>query len=197
MLGGMEGRRLRLVRDLDAASAERLLARVARGDQTAFRALFDALSGSVYGMALRMLRDSGLAEDITQDAFLDVWRRAAHYDVARGSARSWVLTIAHRRAVDVIRSREAARARERRSAEAEAVDGPEESVVSADVRREVQKCLDALTPLQRESVELAYFGGCTYRQVAERLDRPLPTIKTRMRDGLIRLRDCLEARHAV
>ena len=186
---------LRLVADDEPAGPEALLERVARGDLAAFDAFYGQLSAAVYGIARRVVRDPARAEEVTQEVFLDVWRQATRFDRERGKARTWVLTMAHRRAVDAVRSSEAARAREERvsSMTPDIVDGPEEEVTSAMEQQSVRRCLESLTPLQLESVQLAYFQGYTYSQVASLLDRPLPTIKTRMRDGLIRLRDCLEA----
>ena len=187
--------KLRLVAGDEPASPDALLHRVARGDLGAFDAFYGQLSGAVYGVALRVVRDPARAEEVTQEVFLDVWRQATRFDQGRGTARTWVLTIAHRRAVDVVRSSEAARAREQRASSTapEIVQGPEEEVVAATEHQSVRRCLESLTPLQLESVRLAYFQGYTYAQVASLLDRPLPTIKARMRDGLIRLRDCLGA----
>ena len=190
------GPKLRLVTDEgQPADPDVLLDRVARGDLSAFDGLYAVLSSAVYGMARRVVRDPARAEEVTQEVFLDVWRQATRFDRHRGNARTWVLTMAHRRAVDAVRSSEASRAREQKvsSLETEVVEGPEEEVVAASQREDVHRCLEALTPLQLESVKLAYFQGYTYPQVAALLERPLPTIKTRMRDGLIRLRDCLEA----
>ncbi|HSV40566.1 MAG TPA: ECF RNA polymerase sigma factor SigK [Nocardioidaceae bacterium] len=187
--------RLRLVTHDQPASADELLERVSRGDLTAYDSLYGLLSPAVYGVARRVVRDPARAEEVAQEVFLDVWRQATRFDRSRGTARTWVLTMAHRRAVDAVRSSESSRARETRVGlmETETVDGPESAVIEADERRSVQRCLQALTPIQLESVQLAYFQGYTYAEVASLLDRPLPTIKTRMRDGLIRLRDCLEA----
>jgi RNA polymerase sigma-70 factor (ECF subfamily) len=187
--------KLRLVTDDEPAGPEELLERVARGDLGAFDAFYGQLSAAVYGVASRVVRDPARAEEVTQEVFLEVWRLATRFDRARGRARTWVLTMAHRRAVDAVRSSEAGRAREQRVSATvpEVVEGPEEEVVSAVEHELVHRCLESLTPLQLESVQLAYFQGYTYAQVASLLDRPLPTIKTRMRDGLIRLRDCLEA----
>jgi RNA polymerase sigma-70 factor, ECF subfamily len=189
-----DGRRLRLVGSTTEES-EDLLPRVAAGELAAFGELYDALAPAVYGLARRVVRDPGAAEDVTQEVFTEAWRQAARYDPARGSARGWLLTITHRRAVDAVRSLQAARSREERvTREAPTlvpdVDG---QVIEAEERSAVHRCLEALTPLQRESVVLAFYQGYTYPQVATLLGRPLPTIKTRMRDGLIRLRDCLEA----
>lgn len=181
--------------DDEPAAPEALLERVARGDLVAFDAFYGQLSAAVYGMARRVVRDPARAEEVTQEVFLDVWRQATRFDRKRGKARTWVLTMAHRRAVDAVRSSEAGRAREQRVSATmpDVVAGPEEEVVSAADLQSVHRCLESLTPLQLESIQLAYFHGYTYAQVASLLDRPLPTIKTRMRDGLIRLRDCLEA----
>lgn len=169
--------------------------RLAGGDLAAFDALYAELAPVVHGLARRVVRDPARAEDVTQEVFLEVWRLAARFDHSKGSVRTWVLTIAHRRAVDAVRAVEASRAREERVAREDPlpVEGPEVEVERESDRTSVLRCLDALTPLQRESVTLAYYQGHTYAQVATVLDRPLPTIKTRMRDGLIRLRDCLEA----
>ena len=177
------------------AGPDALMERVALGDVSAYDALYGQLSASVYGLARRVVRDPARAEEVTQEVFLDVWRQATRFDRHRGRATTWVMTMAHRRAVDAVRSSESSRAREQKVAhlETEVVPGPEDDVVAADQRESVHRCLEALTPLQLESVKLAYFQGYTYPQVAALLERPLPTIKTRMRDGLIRLRDCLEA----
>ncbi len=186
---------LRLVPKGGTPSPEALLEQVARGDLQAFDALYGVLSAAVYGVARRVVRDPSRAEEVTQEVFLDVWRQATRFDRTRGNARTWVLTMAHRRAVDAVRSSEASRQREQKvsSMETDVVPGPEDEVVAAGERESVHRCLESLTPLQLESVQLAYYQGYTYAQVATLLERPLPTIKTRMRDGLIRLRDCLDA----
>ena len=171
-----------------------LLRRVARGDEAAFTALYDAVAPRVYGMALRVVRDPATAEEVSQEALIEVWRNAARFDPARGSALSWLLTIAHRRAVDRVRSARAAGEREQREARRAhhpAFDQVTEEVEAGLEREWVRRCLDRLTALQRQSVTLAYYEGYTYREVAERLSLPLGTVKTRMRDGLIRLRDFL------
>jgi RNA polymerase sigma-70 factor (ECF subfamily) len=185
---------LRLVTG-EPAGPDELLEQVARGDLAAFDTLYGLLAAAVYGLARRVVRDPSRAEEVTQEVFLEVWRQAPRFDRARGRARTWVLTMTHRRAVDAVRSSESARVRERRVSAMEdtVVDGPEEQAMAGAEREAVLRCLEALTPLQRESVQLAYYQGYSYPQVAALLDRPLPTIKTRMRDGLIRLRDCLEA----
>ena len=177
-----------------AASTETLMARVARGDQEAFAALYDRVGARVFGLVRRVLRDPSQSEEVTQEVMLQVWRGATRYDAARGSAVAWIMTLAHRRAVDRARSEQAARERDDRVAvrdvQADA-DTVAEQVELRFEHEQVREALVNLTDLQREAVELAYYGGYTYREVAELLDTPLGTIKTRMRDGLIRLRDSM------
>jgi RNA polymerase sigma-70 factor, ECF subfamily len=188
-------RRLRSVPGTAQPTADELLQATARGDETALAALYDQLAPAVYGLAKRVIRDPSRAEEITQDVFLSVWRFATRFDPAKGSARTWVLTLTHRRAVDVVRSDAAASRREQRVAATQ--DTPYDTVLEEASNRlqgeQVRECLDTLTDLQRESVLLAYYGGYTYPEVSALLDVKLPTVKTRMRDGLIRLRDCLGA----
>jgi RNA polymerase sigma-70 factor (ECF subfamily) len=188
-----DGPGLRLVHSADSADVDLLLRQVARGDARAFDALYDAVSPAVYGLARRVVRDPTRAEDVTQEVFLDVWRTAARFDARRGAARTWILTVAHRRAVDAVRRSESQRRQDHRLAPDEVShDAPGDALIEAAEHGAVRGCLDTLTDLQLESVRLAYFNGYTYGEVAALLDKPLPTIKTRMRDGLIRLRDCLE-----
>lgn len=169
-----------------------LLGQVALGDGPAFEAVYDHVSGPVFGLVRSLLRDVAQSEEVTQEVLLEVWRTAARFDARRGSALTWVLTLAHRRAVDRVRSARAAAEREERAAVAVAAAGDvaEEAVARLE-REQVRRCLDSLTHLQREAVTLAYYGGYTYQQVAGLLGVALGTVKTRMRDGLIRLRDCL------
>ena len=170
----------------------RLLRLVARGDEGAFEQIYDRLAGAAYGLIRRVVRDPAQAEEVTQEVMLEVWRTASRFDPDRGSAATWVLTIAHRRAIDRVRSTTASVAREQRVAEVEAPADFVADVVETNLERErVRRCLDGLTPLQRESITLAYYGGYSYPQVAGLLGVALGTIKTRIRDGLIRLRDCL------
>ncbi|MGW6269563.1 sigma-70 family RNA polymerase sigma factor [Streptomyces sp. NPDC055060] len=171
-----------------------LLPLIARGDQQAFEKLYGLVSGPVYGMVRRVLRDPAQSEEVVQEVLLELWRTAARFDPARGSALAWILTLAHRRAVDRVRSARAAGDREQRAAargEGPAFDEVAEAVESRLEREWVRRCLRRLTDLQRQAVTLAYYEGYTYREVAGRLSVPLGTVKTRMRDGLLRLRDCL------
>ncbi len=173
---------------------ELLLERTGAGDASAFRMLYERFSPRVFGLANRILRDPSQAEEVAQEIFLEIWQRAGRFDRSRGSATSWVMTLTHGRSVDRVRHSQASRARDLRATVDNFdrdVDSVADAVVQQAEAQEMRKCLDALTPLQRESVMLAYFGGHTNRQVGELLGAALPTVKTRMRDGLIRLRDCM------
>ncbi|MET7934332.1 sigma-70 family RNA polymerase sigma factor [Streptomyces sp. NPDC005322] len=173
---------------------EGLLQMVARGDQSAFSALYDAVSGPVLGLTRSLLRDPAQAEEVTQEVLVEVWRSAARFEPGRGSAMGWIMTLAHRRAVDRVRSAQAASDREERAAllaRTPAFDEVTEQVEARLEREQVRRCMRTLTELQRQSVTLAYYRGRTYREVAELLSLPLGTVKTRLRDGLIRLRDCM------
>ena len=169
-----------------------LIRQVARGDAAAFDAVYDQVAATVFGIVRRVIRDPAQSEEVTQDVLLEVWQSAAKFDPGRGSAAAWVTTLAHRRAVDRVRSVQKEADRERRiAAAAVPYDEVAEAVESSLERERVRRCLGSLTELQRESVTLAYYGGYTYSQVASLLGVPDGTIKTRMRDALIRLRDCL------
>jgi len=176
-----------------------LLRRVAHGDRQAFGAFYDQTNSRVYGLVIRVLRDSGYSEEATQEVYLEVWRTASQYDSAKGSVLAWLLTIAHRRAVDRVRSEQAGSLRESRygaanvdPASASASDPVADSAIVGDERRRVIACLDALTDAQRQCIELAYYGGLTYVEVSQRLATNLSTIKSRMRDALRGLRNCLD-----
>ena len=177
-----------------ASNLEGLLRRVADQDVDAFTAFYDQTRARVFGLVNRVLRDPGYSEETTQDVYLQVWRNADKFNPAAGSALAWLLTLAHRRAVDRVRAEQAATQRESRygAATAEpAADVVADSAILRDERRRVADCLSALTDTQRECIELAYYGGLTYAQVSERLSANLATIKSRMRDGLRGLRKCL------
>jgi RNA polymerase sigma-70 factor (ECF subfamily) len=171
-----------------------LLGQVARGDQAAFGRLYDLMSGKVFGLIRRVLRDEAQSEEVFQEVMLEVWRKASRFDAALGSPSAWIMTIAHRRAVDRVRSAQAAGDREVEAARLEVCtpfDNTSEQVAGRLEQRQVRRCLSMLTSLQRESVLLAYYQGYSYPEVASLLRIPLGTVKTRMRDGLIRLRDCM------
>jgi RNA polymerase sigma-70 factor (ECF subfamily) len=170
-----------------------LLLLVARGDERAFAAVYDALGASVYGLARRVVRDPSRAEEISQEVFIQVWKSAARFDPARGNAKSWILTLAHRRAVDAVRHDQAATNRENKYdwSNGPDFDEVEETVTISLEHEQVRRCLDGLTELQRQAVDLAYYKGYTYAEVAESLGANTATVKTRMRDGIVRLRDCM------
>lgn len=178
----------------DAPALAELLARSSRGDEAAFAALYDATSARAYGMALRVVRNPAHAEEVVQEAYLDAWRTSSRFDPARGSAMGWLLTIVHRKAVDRVRSAEAAANRDatyHRESQAVDHDQTAEAAHSSLEAQRVRGAVSTLTDVQREAVELAYFGGYTHTEVATMLDVPVGTAKTRIRDGLIRLRDAM------
>ncbi|BCW19735.1 ECF RNA polymerase sigma factor SigK [Arthrobacter sp. NtRootA9] len=185
------------VTDTPADSGQQLavlLEGIARGDQAAFAEFYRLTSRRVFGMARRVLIDPELSEDTTQEVFLQVWQNAAKFDPSAGSPLSWLMTISHRRAVDRVRSSQSSSDREARygastqDIEHDSVSDEVDSRLEAEA---VVRCLGTLTETQQESVRLAYYGGLTYREVAERLNAAVPTIKSRIRDGLIRLKTCL------
>jgi len=175
-----------------------LLGLVAGGDEPAFAELYQRVAPAVFGLVTKVVRNPAQAEEVTQEVFVELWRTAPRFDPARGTARTWIMTCAHRRAVDRVRSEQAAADRTElagiRSAEVD-FDQVADTVTTRLESEQVRRCLDTLTDLQRESITLAYYNGYTYPEVAQRLDAKLPTIKARMRDGLIRLRDCLGTTH--
>nr|WP_254235470.1 ECF RNA polymerase sigma factor SigK [Allokutzneria sp. A3M-2-11 16] len=173
---------------------EELVQQVARGDEAAFGQLYEVLAGPIYGVVLRVLRDQAQSEEVAQEVLVELWRTATRYAPDKGSVLTWALTVAHRRAVDRVRSAQSSADREDRAGRLDAgrpFDEVSEQVTARLEREQVRICLKALTDLQREAVLLAYYRGYTYREVAELLGSPLGTVKTRLRDGLIRLRDCL------
>ena len=175
-------------------SLDDLVGQVALGDDAAFEELYRRVGGSVLGLVRRVLRDPAQSEEVAQEVLLEVWRTATRFDADRGSATSWIMTMAHARAVDRVRSAQASSDRDQRIGRRDLGREYDEVSEAVEVRLEqqaVRRCLGGLTELQREAVQLAYYGGYTYREVGELLDTPLGTVKTRLRDGLIRLRDCL------
>jgi RNA polymerase sigma-70 factor (ECF subfamily) len=177
-----------------SSDLDTLLRRVARRDVDAFSALYDHTRARVFGLVLRVLRDAGYSEETTQEVYLEVWRTADTFDPAKGSPLSWLLTLAHRRAVDRVRSEQAANQRESRYGAANvelSADVVVDSAIARDEWRRVTECLDGLTDAQRQCIELAYYGGLTYAEVSQRLSAKLSTIKSRMRDALRGLRNCL------
>ena len=179
-------------------AAIELMARVARGDEKAFEDLFRLFSPTVLGIVRRVLRDPAQSEEVTQEVFVEVWRTATRFDAQRGAVGSYISTLAHRRAVDRVRSEQAHTNRQDKVASEtstiglDLVEGTVLDEVESDlIGRRVRSALETLTELQREAIELAYYRGYSYPQVAQLLDVPLGTVKTRIRDGMIRLRDQL------
>ena len=165
-----------------------------RGDEAAFARLYDATAARAYGLAVRVVRDPSQAEEVAQEAFLEIWRTASRFDESKGSAVSWILTLVHRKAVDRVRSAEAGSRRD--TAYHQVSDGVEhdstaEAAHASMEARRVRQAMDSLTEVQREALELAFFKGYTHTEVATMLDLPVGTAKTRIRDGLIRLRDTM------
>lgn len=173
-------------------SADSLLLRVAQGDQQAFSALYDELAGRVLGLITRLLRDRAQSEEVAQEVFLEVWQQAAKFDTGRGSAASWILTMAHRRAVDRVRAAQSSRDRDTKIGIRDFESGFDQVSESVEIRIEherVSRALGRLTEFQRQAVQLSYYGGYSHSEMAEMLGVPIGTVKTRLRDGMIRLRD--------
>lgn len=171
-----------------------LLKRSSRGDQAAFADFYDATSARAFGLAVRVVRDPAQAEEVAQEAFLEVWRSAGRFRTDRGSAIGWLLTIVHRKAVDRVRSAEASSRRDtsyHQDNQGVDHDATAEAAEASMEGRRVRGALEELTAVQREALELAYFGGYTHTEVATMLDLPVGTAKTRIRDGLIRMRDAM------
>jgi RNA polymerase sigma-70 factor, ECF subfamily len=171
----------------------RSIALVAGGDQAAFASVYDALAATVYGVVRRVLRDPSQAEEVTQEVFVDMWRQASRFDPDRGSVRTWAVVIAHRRAVDRVRSEQSHRDRQN-TVGAAAIDDPatpEDDAIEVDEGRRAKAALQTLPAAQREALELAFYDGLTHVQIADRLGVALGTVKTRIRDGLIRLRTAM------
>ena len=178
----------------DAGGLAELLKLSGRGDEAAFAQLYDATSARAYGLAVRVVRDPSQAEEVAQEAFLEVWRTAGRFDPRKGSAVSWILTLVHRKAVDRVRSAEASTRRDttyHQASQAVEHDSTAEAANASMEARRVRQALHSLTEVQRQALELAYFKGYTHTEVASMLDLPVGTAKTRIRDGLIRLRDTM------
>ena len=174
-----------------------LLRLTAKGDSDAFARLYDVTSPVVHGIIRRVLRNPAQAEEVTQEVYVEIWRTAARFDPLKAAGLTWMVTIAHRRAVDRVRSEESHSTRVERwgvQAQATATSSPDlvpDTITDEIDRARVKHALHLLTPAQRESVEMAFYGGCTHAEIASVLDLPLGTVKTRIRDGLIRLRDAM------
>jgi RNA polymerase sigma factor (sigma-70 family) len=179
-------------RDLAHLSDEALLSLVASSDDQALAELYDRFGRVAYGLALRILRDEALAQDAVQEAFLGIWRSADRFLAERAKASTWILTVVHHRAVDLVRREDRRRGEPLESApEHAALATVEDEATLGFQRRVVQEALRRLPPEQREALELGYYGGLTQSELAERLGQPLGTIKSRMFTGLSRLRDLL------
>jgi RNA polymerase sigma-70 factor (ECF subfamily) len=171
-----------------------LLRQVALGAESAFESLYDAMASRVFGLVLRVLRDQAQSEEVTQEVFVEAWQQAKRFDPSRGTAASWLLTIAHRRAVDRVRSSQASQARDLRIGIKEFQDSyedVEENAILHDETERVARALQQLSAPQREAIQLAYFGGYTHLEVAELLKVPVGTAKTRIRDGMGKLRELM------
>ncbi len=175
-----------------AVTADTLLALVATGDQRAFAQLYDLMASRVLGLTRRVLRDHAQSEEVTQEIFLEVWQNAPRFDAGKGSAVTWIMTMTHRRAVDRVRAAQSSRDRDTKVGIRDYQSEYDHVAETVEVRLEserVKQALERLTELQRQAVTLAYFGGLSHSEVAELLHIPVGTIKTRLRDGMIRLRD--------
>jgi len=189
------GGRLSLVSSPEPAqdlSIETLLRDVAEGNRAAFAEMYDRISSRVMGLVTRLLRDRAQSEEVTQEVFLEIWQQASKFDANRGSGMAWVLTMAHRRAIDRIRASQKSHERDLkigiRDMERD-FDNVSESVEIRVENERVKNAMSRLTSLQREAVILAYYGGYSHNEMADILGIPLGTVKTRLRDGMIRLRD--------
>jgi len=171
---------------------QELLARVGRGDRQAFSALYDEMAPRVLGLVTRLLRDPAQSEEVTQEIFLEIWQTSSRFDPNKGGASTWILTMTHRRAVDRVRASQASRDRDVKVGIRDLDANYDHVAESVEVRIEherVEKAMARLTDMQRQAITLSYYGGYSNSEVAEILSVPIGTIKTRIRDGMIRLRD--------
>ena len=177
-----------------APTSEELMLRIADGSESAFEELYDRLSPQVFGLIRRILKDQAQSEEVVQEVFVEAWQQATRYDAARGKAITWLLTLAHRRAVDRVRASQASKDRDLREgikAFQASYDDVEETTIQRDESRRVNRALERLSDGQREAIQLAYFGGYTHLEVADMLKIPVGTAKTRIRDGMNKLRDLM------
>jgi len=180
------------VDETPASRLQGLLERVGRGDRAAFGALYDEMAPRVLGLVTRLLRDPSQSEEVTQEIFLEIWQSAPRFDPNKGGAATWILTMTHRRAVDRVRASQASRDRDLKIGIRDLDAGYDHVAESVEVRIEherVGKAMARLTDMQRQAITLSYYGGYSNSEVAELLSVPIGTIKTRIRDGMIRLRD--------
>lgn len=177
----------------DDAQLTMLVGRAASGDRGAFGLLYDAVSPVAYGICRRILRHEGLAAEVTQEVMLEMWTKSSTYDPARGTVHAWAATIAHRGAVDSVRSESSRQDREHRThREPREVDAVDDGILRSEESARVRHCLGELTDLENESLVAAYYGGRTYSEVARHLTAPLATVKSRIRSALARMRTCME-----
>lgn len=196
----MQPARAQTVRGAAEQPLQPLIGRMAHGDQAALASLYDETSSMVFGLAVKILRDESTAEDVTIDVYMQAFRQASSYDPGRGSALAWLLTLTRSRAIDRLRSDASRRLREAPLETIEAMPAPAadpaESTLAGESRRVVLAALAALTPDQRQAIELAYYTGMSHSEIAAALGQPLGTIKTRIRAGMLALRDGLRPFHA-
>lgn len=182
------------VDSLTQSTHEELIRLVAQGDEAAFEQLYDSVAARVYGLVLKVLRDPSQSQEVTQEVFVDIWTQAPRFDADRGKAMSWILMMAHRRAVDRVRASQASTDRDLREGIKEYKESYDDVAQSVETAMEAQRVNEALITLssnQQEAIRLAYYGGYTHQEVAEILKIPVGTVKTRIRDGMIKLRDRL------
>ena len=185
---------LRSVEPLAPPTHEQLIRLVALGDEAAFEQLYDAVAPRVFGLVRRVVRDPAQSQEVTQEVFLDIWEQASRFDPDKGKAMSWILVIAHRKAVDRVRASQASTDRDLRQGIKEYQESYEDVADTVESQLEaerVQQALKSLTSAQQEALSLAYYGGYTHQEVAELLQVPVDALKIRIRDGMSRMRDRL------